>query len=492
MASRPQPLAPPPQSFYWYDLETSGTHAASDRIMQFAGRRTDAALNPIDDPYCTYVRLDPDVLPSAEACIVTGITPQRANAEGVNEWQLFSATDRRMREPGTCVAGYNNLRFDDDFLRYGLYRNLRDPYAREWQDGNSRWDLIDLARAAYALRPDGVEWPRDDGVVTFRLDRLAAANGIRQDVPHDAMWDVEATIGLARRLRDAQPRLWEYSLGQRHRDGPSALLLPLGRKLCIHVSRRYANERFCAAPVVSVATLPSGGRRVVVADLSRDVDMLADCDAQELRRRIFGTDLADDEPRAPVKEVVLNRCPFVAPIDVVRPPEAHRLGFDMDAIERRRQMLAGVPDLATKIAKAYQREDEPSAGEREGAPLAYRESPPRDAELALYDGFAPDGDKHAMEMLQTAIADDLAWPELAFEDQRLSALASRLKARLRPGELDAREAGVWQTHVRACLENGFGKRPSLAGFRAEVEALRERGDVCEATLQALADYEPGA
>lgn len=474
MPSR-KPTTPAPQSFYWYDLETSGTHPASDRIMQFAGRRTDAALNPIGEPYTTFVRLAPDVLPHPEACVVTGITPQRANAEGVDEWEALSEVDRRMREPGTCVVGYNNLRFDDDFLRFGLYRNLMDPYAREWQEGNSRWDLIDLARAACALRPDGIEWPREDGVVTFRLERLCAANGIRQDLPHDALWDVEATIGLARRLKAAQPRLWDYALEQRIRNNVAALLLPLGRKLCVHVSQRFSNERLCAAPVVSIAVHPEIRNRVVVADLSRDIDMLLDSDVEELKRRIFGTDLTDDEERAPIKEVVLNRCPFVAPIEVVRAADAERLGFDLETIERRRQALASVPDLATRIGSAYRRE--PSA------------SPFEDAEFALFDRFIDDADKAALDSLQAALATGAPWPAFRSDDERLATLALRLKARLRPAELDVHEAAAWQDHVRGCLEAGFGRRPSLVEFREEVAALDDSGET-NTIMRQLAAYEP--
>lgn len=477
MAARLPPAAPPPRSFYWYDLETSGTHPASDRIMQFAGRRTDLALNPIGEPYRTFVRLGADVLPSAEACVVTGITPQRANAEGVDEWDMLTEVDRRMREPGTCVAGYNNLRFDDDFLRYGLYRNLLDPYAREWQEGNSRWDLIDLARAACALRPDGINWPAEDGVVTFRLERLCAANGIRQDAPHDALWDVEATIGLARRLRSAQPRLWDYYLGQRLRASVSALLLPLGRTLCVHVSRRYANERLCAAPVVSVAVHPDIRNRVVVADLSRDVDALIHCDVLELKRLVFGTDLAENEERAPVKEVVLNRCPFVAPYDVVRPRDAERLGFDRDVIEQRRRALARVPDLATKLGQVYRRE-----------PTDARDN---DAEFGLYDGFIEDADKATMDKLQQALVAGAPWPDFDADDRRLRVLAARLKARLRPAELDVHETQAWRDHVRECHDHGFGRRPSLADFRAEVATLRERDDPPASDIvRELAAYEP--
>ncbi|MYJ75195.1 MAG: exodeoxyribonuclease I, partial [Gammaproteobacteria bacterium] len=241
-------LARAPTSIYWYDLETSGTHPASDRIMQFAGCRTDAELNVIDDPYVTYVSLAADVLPHPEACLVTRITPQRANREGIDEWQAIRRIDEIMRVPGTCIAGYNNLRFDDEFLRNALYRNLMDPYAREWQEGNSRWDLIDLVRATCALRPDGIAWPEEDGVVSFGLERLCVTNGIAQEDPHDAKSDVEATIGFARLIRKAQPRLWDYALGRRFRNAAGALLLPLGEHTCIHVSNRFPNARFCAAP----------------------------------------------------------------------------------------------------------------------------------------------------------------------------------------------------------------------------------------------------
>ena len=140
-------MADPKKSFYWYDLETSGTSPATDRIVQFAGQRTDLEMRPVGAPYSTFVRLPPDIVPTPESCLVTGITPQQTLARGIDEWPAMSEVDRIFSTPGSSVAGYNNLRFDDEFIRYALYRNLFDPYAREWRDGNSRWDLIDVARA---------------------------------------------------------------------------------------------------------------------------------------------------------------------------------------------------------------------------------------------------------------------------------------------------------------------------------------------------------
>ena len=473
-------LARPPASIYWYDLETSGTHPASDRIMQFAGRRTDAELNAIDEPHVTYVGLASDVLPHAQACLVTGVTPQRANSEGIDEWQAIRRIDEIMRVPGTCVAGYNNLRFDDEFLRHALYRNLMDPYAREWQEGNSRWDLIDLVRATCALRPDGIVWPEEeDGVVAFGLDRLSAANGIPHDDAHDAMSDVEATIGLARLVRRAQPRLWDYALGRRFKNAAGALLLPLGRHTCVHVSNRFPNSRFCAAPVVSVATHPEIDTRMIVADLAGDIAPLLRWSAAEIAGRLFADELPDGVERPPLKVVVTNRCPFLAPINVVRPAQAARLRIDLAEVEEKRRVLATrQPELATKIAEVYRAREE--------------RMPAEDPEFAMYDGFSGDADRFAMQRVGRTLANDEPWPDFQPRDKRLTVLAERLKARVRPDELSADERNRWLGHVRRCLHDGFGSRPSLRVFRAETAELlaRETDPARRRVLTELAAYEP--
>ena len=472
---------PAPASFYWYDLETSGTHPGSDRIMQFAGRRTDTDLQAVDEPYVTYVRLGPEVLPTPDSCLITGITPQKVNAEGVDEWQAMRHIDATLRVPGTCVVGYNNLRFDDEFLRYALYRNLMDPYAREWQEGNSRWDLIDLVRATCALRPDGINGPEVEGTVTFALENLCAANGIAHDHAHDALADVDATLGFARIVREAQPKLWNYALDQRFRHAAGALLMPLGERLCVHVSNRYPNERFCTAPVVSVAMHPEIDNRFIVADLSRDVSQLIDCDPAELAERLFADDLAEGEERPPVKVVQTNRCPFLAPINVVREPDAERLGFDMGEIEQRRETLKALqPGFAEKIAEIYR-------------PAAER-APAEDAELGLYDGFVADADRFAMERLGRTLAAGAAWPDFQPRDKRLRTLAERLKARVRPGELSPDERERWRKYVGRCLDEGFGRRQSLADFRKEVaDKLSSESDpVRRGLLEEIAAYEPVA
>ena len=464
-----------PTSFYWYDLETTGTHPPSDRIVEFAACRTDAELQPLGEPFHTRIRLAPDVLPSVEACLVTGIAPS-AWAAGMDEWEALQRIEQEMLRPGTCVVGYNNLRFDDEFLRHGFYRNLIDPYAWGWRDGNSRWDLIDFARAAHALRPDGVHWAEVDGVPSFRLNDLAAANDLPHTEPHAAPADVEATIALAGLLKAAQPRLWRYALAHRSRETARGLLTPLAQKVCVHVSPSYANERDCAAPVVAVARHPEIATRLIVADLSRDIAALLEEDAATLRERLFTTDVEKREERPPLKTVQLNRCPFLAPLAVVRAEDAARLGWDLDAVERRRQALAAAPDLAAKIGEVY--------GAREPRELA------ADPELALYEGFLEDPDRRQAEQVCQALAASASWPAFAPSDMRLAVLGLRLKARLRGDELTATERAMWQEHVGRCLREGFGERPSLAEFRADIAAL-QRPDSSQndrETLRELAAF----
>ena len=198
-------------TLYWHDYETFGVDARRDRPAQFAGLRTDEELNEIGEPLNIYCKPALDVLPHPEACLITGITPQLADARGVLEPEFIARIHAEFAQPGTCGVGYNSLRFDDEVTRHTLYRNFYDPYAREWQNGNSRWDLIDLVRMTYALRPEGIEWPlKDDGKPSFRLENLATANNIGHESAHDALSDVRATIGVARLIRNRQPRLYDW------------------------------------------------------------------------------------------------------------------------------------------------------------------------------------------------------------------------------------------------------------------------------------------
>jgi len=440
-------------TFFWYDLETTGTDPRTDRIIQFAGVRTSLELDEIEAPFVTYVKCPIDVLPDPSACAVTGLTPQRINRDGMNELEAYVAINRRLAQPNTCVAGFNSLRFDDEFLRYGFYRHFVDPYAREWQAGNSRWDIIDLARAAAALRPDAIAWPTEAGLPTFRLGELAAANGIDHVAAHDALSDVRATIGLARLIRRRKRRLFDYFLKLRDRKQLHRLLRPEKPMMSVHVSRMYPRERSCLAPVMPVARHPRNRSSVIVVDLASDIGPLIEWDADRLREALFGA-ARDDRPG--LKEVRLNRCPFVAPIAVVRAEDARRLHLDPVAAFQRFEALRSTAGLAEKIAAVYA---------VEGGSVAH------DVDSALYDGFFGDADRARCAEVLTQVLAGVQAPDVIFADERLNELLFRMRARRDESSLTAPERARWYEWLRRKLIDGVEGALTLPKFRQAVSEL---------------------
>lgn len=406
-----------------------------------------------------------DVLPDPSACAVTGLTPQRINRDGMNELEAYVAMNRRFAQPNTCVAGFNSLRFDDEFVRFGFYRHFIDPYAREWQAGNSRWDIIDLARAAAALRPDGIAWPTEAGLASFRLGELTAANGIEHASAHDALSDVRATIGLARLIRDRKRRLFDYFLGLRDRARLHRLLRPERPQMSVHVSRMYPRERGSVAVVMPVARHPQNRSSIIVVDLASDIGPLIQWDADRLREALFGFD-RDDRPG--LKEVRLNRCPFVAPITVVREDDARRLEIDLVESERRFEALRTTPGLAQKIAAVYGVE-----GTR----------PSNDADAALYEGFVGDSDRERSGDVLTQLLSGVQTPDVTFADPRLNELLFRLRARRDEAALNEPERARWRDWMRHKLVNGVGGARTLPQFQRALTELDAPTEIVEALCE---------
>jgi exonuclease I len=323
-------------TFFWHDYETFGSQPRRDRPAQFAGVRTDMELRELDAPATWFCRPPRDLLPDPEAVLLTGITPQRAVAAGLPEPVFAARIQAELGRRGTIGAGYNSIRFDDEVTRHLFWRNLMDPYAREYADGCSRWDLLDVMRCTWALRPEGIAWPTgEDGRPSFRLGLLAAANGLAHDAAHDALSDVRATIALARLVRARQPKLWGFALDLRHKENVRRQI-GAGRPF-LHVSGRYPVERGCMAVAWPLAPHPVNRNEVIVWDLAEDPGILARLDAPALRRRVFGgaAELADGEARLPIKTIHVNRAPIVVGNLGVLGPDGGR--FAIDRATRRRR-----------------------------------------------------------------------------------------------------------------------------------------------------------
>ncbi|GAP36597.1 exodeoxyribonuclease I [Piscinibacter sakaiensis] len=472
-------------SFYWHDYETFGRTPRRDRPAQFAGVRTDAALNEIGEPRMIYCRPSDDSLPEPRACLLTGILPQHCLAEGLPEHAFAAEIEAELALPGTVGVGYNSIRFDDEVTRFLFWRNLIDPYAREWQNGCGRWDLLDVLRCAWALRPQGLEWPaHPDGRPSFKLEHLTAANGIGHAAAHDALSDVRATIALARRLREAQPRLWEFCLRLRQKDAVLAEVQraqQAGRPL-LHVSGMYGTERGCLALVWPLAPHPVNRNELIVWDLAQDPSELFGLRADAIRERVFARAdaLPEGVARLPVKTIHLNRSPIViAELRTLGDAQAARWGLDLAQGLRHAAVAAReAPAFAGTWAEVYARPADA------GAPRA-------DVDEDLYGGFLSNDDRRTLQRLRHLAPHELAGRRPAFQDGRLDELLFRYRARNFPDTLDADEQARWQEHRAARLLDGAGGATTLEAFMHEVEELGDEyaeDERAQEILGALMDY----
>jgi exodeoxyribonuclease I len=447
------------QSFLWYDLETFGIDPRRSRVAQFAAQRTDEALNPVDSPVMLFCQPALDLLPSPAACMVTGLTPQAMRARGMPEAECFSRIDALMREPGICSAGWNTLRFDDEFIRCGLYRNFLDPYAREWSNGNSRWDLLDHARLVHALRPDGIAWPvREDGFTSFRLEHLAAANGVMHSAAHDALSDVEATIGMARLFRATQPRLWQYHLDLRDKRRVRGLLDPFHPEPLLHVSGRFPASRGCAGIVLPLAEHPSSNNQIIVFELHDDPERLFELDAEELADLMYTPQSALPEgvARVALKAIQLARSPALVRLRHVSDAELARLGLDRSRCLAHVERLRRGPSVAERVRQVFAR------GFAAGA----------DIDQALYDALPDRRDVRTHAEIRASHPADLQRFVGRLHDPRGDDLLLRYRARNWPETLDADESARWRAYreTRLGWDSGLSEY-SFDSYFAEIAAL---------------------
>lgn len=432
MAEKTQP------TFFIHDYETFGKHPARDRPAQFAGVRTDMDFNIIGEPLVIYCRPADDYLPEPEAVMITGITPQVALAKGVNEAEFARQIHDAFSVPGTCIMGYNNIRFDDEVSRNIFYRNFYDPYAYSWQNGNSRWDLLDALRACYALRPEGIVWPEnDEGLPSFRLEHLTKANGISHEQAHDAMSDVYATIAMAKLFKQAQPKLFEYLFPLRNKNKISALIDIPQMKPLVHVSGMFGAARSNTSWVVPLAWHPDNRNAVIMCDLAGDMTPLLELDSAALRERLYTRRdaLEADQSAVPLKLVHINKCPVLAPANTLRPEDAERLGIDRQRCLDNLALLRNNASVREKVVELFAEAPAFAASD--------------DVDLRLYDGFFGDADRMAMKIIQETAPQNLPALDLTFADNRLEPLLFRYRARNFPGTLDDREQQRWLQHRRA-------------------------------------------
>lgn len=451
-------------SFYFYDLETSGFSPKDARIMQFAGQRTDLELRPVGEPHNFLIRLSEDVLPEPDAILITGITPQQTISDGLTEAEFLKIFYAEIAVPDTIFVGFNTVRFDDEFMRYLHYRNFYDPYEWQWQDGRSRWDLLDVVRMTRALRPDGIQWPFDaSGAPSNRLELLTGVNKLDHAHAHDALSDVVASIAVARMVRNKQPKLFEYLLSMRDKK-KIAQLVKSGEPF-LYTSGKY-DSKWEKTTAVGVITDHPRRQSALVFDLRYDPTEYTKFTPEELaeawRRR-----KDDPGPRLPVKTLQFNRCPAIAPLSVLDGASEKRLELDPKEIRKNFQKLKQA-DLTKNILAALEILDK-----KQQARLIEDEN---DVDTRLYEDFFSNEDRTKMSVIRAAGLDELKSLNVEFSDQRLKALIPLYKARNFPKALTDEERATWERFKERKLLGGKDK--SRAGrYFARIQELESQASL---------------
>ncbi|HET8709584.1 MAG TPA: exodeoxyribonuclease I [Candidatus Saccharimonadales bacterium] len=450
-------------SFFFYDLETTGINSRQGRIMQFAGQRTDMDLAPVGDPINVLIKLTPDVLPEPDAIMVTGITPQATLQDGITEAEFIKLFETEISTPGTIFVGYNTVRFDDEFMRCLLYRNFADPYAWQWKDGRSRWDLLDLARMTRALRPEGIEWPfAADGTPTVRLEYLTKVNGLDHENAHDALNDVYASIAVAKLIKEKQPKLFSYLLDMRDKKKVAGLVE--GGKPFVYTSGKYSSE----TGKTTVATMLVKHRKkncAIVYDLRRDPSEFIKLSPRELADRLqWVKDKDAAPPRLPAKSLQYNKCPAIAPLGVLDEAARKRLKIDMKTIEVNLQKLAAAPDFAGNVQEAFDLQEE----QRQTEWLTNEQ----DVDCQLYDDLFSDADCRLLPDIRAAKPEALAGFADKLQDKRLKTLLPLYKARNYPAALSTEERAEWDAFCKQRLFAGEGDS-RFAKFARRIQELAQ-------------------
>ncbi len=459
-----------PQTFFFYDLETSGLNPRSDRIMQFAGQRTSLELEPIGEPFNILVKLNDDTLPSPEAMMVTGITPQQTIADGVTEAEFAKILIEDVFTADTISVGFNNIRFDDEFIRALFWRNFIDPYEWSWRDGRTRWDLLDVVRMTRALRPEGIEWPMVDGKESNRLELLTKQNGIDHLKAHDALSDVEALIAVTKLIKEKQPQLYAHLFAIKDKKKVIELVNLEDKKPFVYVSGRLDSEYHKATVAFPLTT--GRNNSVVVYDLRYDPTPLLKLSVSQLSERLFASwedRQKEDFEKVPVKELQYNRVPAVAPVGVLEREDGWaRLGLSPEIIEKHRKILLSTPTFAENIRSAF-----------EARPEFAKETDP---EARLYESFVSDIDKLRVEKVHQADGAALADMQPEFDDERLSSLLLHYKARNYPSSLAEDEVSQWEQWRAARIQKQL---PSFVSQLQKLAKVYAGDDAKEYILQEL-------
>ena len=430
-------------------------------------------LHPISEPVNVLIKLTNDILPDPRAILLTCITPQQTIENGITEAEFLKIFQTEVSVPGTIFVGYNTIRFDDEFIRFLNYRNFYDPYHWQWQDGRSRWDLLDVIRMTRALRPEGIVWSNDaSGKATNRLEELTSANNIPHSNAHDALADVNATIAVAQLIKDKQPKLLDYLLSMRQKKNISELVQ--SKMPFIYTSGKYSSDYLKTTVVKLLAPHPQRDGALVY-DLRHDPIPFSKMSVKQLVAA-WKYDPDKSKPRLPIKTLQYNRCPAIAPLSVLDIESRERIGIDLKVVKQNEQKLAAIADWPERVLEALAVMDK--IQEHKYANSSH------DVEASLYDGFFGPSDNKLMIKVHDASSSELNDIKPEFKDSRLNELLPLYRARNFPETLSEEEQEAWDVYRLSKLTDGESES-QLAKFESEINDVMSNKHLSKKDIEII-------
>lgn len=453
--------------FVFYDTETTGTNTRFDQILQFAAIHTNDELNELGR-FEVRCRLQPHVIPHPGALAVTGMSIERVTDKGlISHYEMVRAIREILLSWSPAIfVGYNSISFDEELLRSALFQTLHDPYLTN-KSGNCRADALALVRLASVYAPECLQVPCDEkGTAIFKLDRVAPANGFNHANAHDALADVEATIHLARCVKDRAPECWSRFVRFASK---AAAVAFIDDEEAFILTEFYRNKphHFVVAPIGRDARNPSV---VYCLDLRHDPSWLSTLNDLQI------SGFLRSSPK-PIRTVKAHKAPPIAGRDDC-PEHISRL-VDQPFVDERLAYLVDHPEVPARLIAAIAADA-----------VEYPES--EHFEEQIYSGFPSSDDQKRMDQFHAA-----KWPErpaivAAFEDVRLRHFGQRLIHEHQPHLLDETSRLAITTHLRERMfaEDAASKKwTTVQQARAAIaEMMISADDLRRPILQSFEAY----
>ena len=417
--------------FLFYDLETSGLQKAHDQVLQFAAIRCDENLNQLETPSNLFCRPRNDLFPSPGAILANRLDLRQCQRQGLKEYDFAMEAHQVLQQPNTYIAGYNSKKFDDEFIRFLMYRNLMDPYRWGWDGGNKRTDVMDQVLLAHVFGRDvGLKFPVVDQMVSLKLEHIAEDNRFTARNHHDALNDATNTRGIVEVIRTHQPKLFDYVLSMVDEEANKNMIR--NEELFCHVSTIYGYANNCISVQKFLCFHPLMKKRLLTWNLAQDPTELLKRSPEEIAENLYRTK-EQKVFEIGFQEIALNQSPLVVKYNLKQTEPA----VDKELIQTNLQKFQQVEKALRDLAYAtYRIQSEPQE---------------QDVDGGLYDSTFFQDRNQSIRLLETLLMKPLEFDHREIQNRRFSELLLRFQGRNFYKEMSVENKEAFDQYRRAKL-----------------------------------------